>query len=56
MSVTKQLMGPIDFHSIFFLYYGVQQLFGYTYSLKCLLLCSAEERNSKRFGTTWGWV
>jgi len=23
---------------------------------KCLLLCSAEDRNSYRFGTTWEWV
>ncbi len=32
MLVTKQLMGPIDFHSIFFLTMevnGYQQLFGY---------------------------
>jgi len=24
--------------------------------LMWLLLCSAEERNSNSFGTTWGWV
>ncbi len=28
---------------------------GYTHLLK-YLLCSAEERNSYRFGITWGWV
>jgi len=28
----------------------------YQYSLKYLLLSSAEERNAFRFGTTWGWV
>jgi len=33
---------------------GTNQLFGYRYSLK-YLLCSAEDRNSYRFGTTWGW-
>jgi len=32
---------------------GALQLFGYPYSSKCLMLCSAEERNS--YGTTWGW-
>jgi len=43
MSLTKQLMGPIDLHSIFFL----------------LLLHTMEVtgalRNSNKFGTTWGW-
>ncbi len=28
---------------------------GYKLSSKCLPLCSAEQRNSYRFGTTWGW-
>jgi len=28
----------------------------YKHSSKYLLLCSAEERHSYRFGTTWGWV
>ncbi len=32
---------------------GYQQLLGYPHSLKCLLLCSAEERNSYMFGTMW---
>ncbi len=36
----------IDFHSIVFFYFmvvsGYQQLFGYQYSSKYLLLCSAE--------------
>ncbi len=35
---------------------GYQQLFGYQYSLKYIFLCSTEERNSHRFGTTWRWV
>ncbi len=29
---------------------------GYKRSSKYLPLCSAEQRNSYRFGTTWGWV
>ncbi len=28
----------------------------YKLSSKYLLLCSAEQRNSYRFGTNWGWV
>jgi len=28
----------------------------YWHSSKYLYLCSAEERNSYRFETTWGWV
>jgi len=35
---------------------GVQQMFGYRHSSKYLLLCSAEERNSYRFETTWRWI
>jgi len=41
------------FHCIVFDYH---QLFSYQHSSKYLLLCSAEERNFYRFGTTWGWV
>ncbi len=29
---------------------------GYKLSSKYLPLCSAEQRNSYKFGTTWGWV
>ncbi len=29
---------------------------GYKLSSEYLPLCSAEQRNSYRFGTTWGWV
>ncbi len=34
---------------------GYRQLLGSQHSSKYLLLCSTEERNSYRFGTTWGW-
>ncbi len=34
---------------------GYHQLFGYYHSSKYLLLCSAAQRNSYRFETTWGW-
>jgi len=36
LSVTQELMDPIDFHSIFIYFYvnGVHQLFGYPYSSK----------------------
>ncbi len=35
---------------------GYRQLFGYPHSSKQHILSSTEERNSYRFGTTWGWV
>jgi len=35
---------------------GIQQLFGNPYSSKFILVCSTEERNTYRFGTTWGRV
>jgi len=35
---------------------GAKQLFGSNPSSKYLQLCSADERNSYRFATTWGWV
>ncbi len=35
---------------------GDQKLFGYQHSSKYHLLCLTEERNSYRFGATWGWV
>jgi len=56
MAVTKQLMGLVDFYSIFsstMEVNGTHKLLDYPYSSKCLLLCSAEERY--RFGTS-GWV
>jgi len=49
MSVTKDLMDPIDFQCSFFPTVevnGVHQLFGYPYSSKYLLLCSAEQTTS----------
>ncbi len=49
-------MAAIDFHSIFFHTNGYRQLFGYQDSSKYLLLCSAENRNSCRIGTTWETV
>jgi len=47
--------GTTDFHSILFLL-GAKQLFGSNHSSKYLPLCSAEERKSYRFATTWGRV
>ncbi len=35
---------------------GYCQLVGYAHSSKYLLLCLTEERNSYRFGMTWGWI
>jgi len=34
----------------------VHQLIGYRYSSKYILLRSTEDRNSYRFGTTWGSI
>ncbi len=45
--------------TIDFSYYGSQwcpKTIGYKLSSKYLPLCSAEQRHSYRFGTTWGWV
>ncbi len=56
---TEQFWGTIDFHSIFFPTMevnGAPEQPGYKLSSKYLPLCSAEQRNSYRFGTTWGWV
>ncbi len=41
---------------VFFSYYGSQWCPGYKLSSRYLPLCLAEQRNSYRFGTTWGWV
>jgi len=35
---------------------NVTKLFGQEHSSEYLLLCSTEERNTYRFGTTWGWI
>ncbi len=56
---TEQFWGTIDFHSIFFptmAVNGAPKQPGYKLSSKYLPLCSAEQRHSYRFGTTWGWV
>ncbi len=56
---TEQFWGTIDFHSIFFPTMevnGAPKQPGYKLSSKYLPLCSAEQRHSFRFGTTWGWV
>ncbi len=56
---TEQFWGTIDFHSIFFPTMevnGAPKQPDYKLSSKYLPLCSAEQRNSYRFGTTWGWV
>jgi len=55
---TRQLIVAIDFHCICFPNIevnGAHQLFGYPYSSR-YILCSAKERKSYSFGTTWGWV
>jgi len=47
MSEAKELMDPIDFHSIFFIFFHtIESVFGYSCSSK-YLLCSAE-----MYGTT----
>ncbi len=59
MLETEQFLGTIDFHSIFFPTMevnGAPKQPGYKLSSKYLPLCSAEQRNSYKFGTTWGWV
>ncbi len=56
---TEQVWGTIDFHSMFFPTMevnGAPKQPGYKLSSKYLPLCSAEQRHSYRFGTTWGWV
>ncbi len=56
---TEQFWGTIDLHSIFFPTMevnGAPKQPGYKLSSKYLPLCSAEQRHSYRFGTTWGWV
>ncbi len=51
---TEQFWGTIDFHSIFFPTMednGAPKPPGFK-----IILCSAEQRNSYKFGMTWGWV
>ncbi len=40
----------------FILVKGAPELLCYPHSTEYLPLCSAEQRHSYRFGTTWGWV
>ncbi len=56
---TELFWGTIDFHSIFYptmKVNGAPKQPAYKLSSKYLPLCSAKQRNSYRFGTTWGWV
>ncbi len=56
---TEQFWGTIDFHSIVFPTMevnGAPKQPGYNLSSKYRPLCSAEQRNSYRFGTTCGRV
>ncbi len=56
---TEQFWGTIDFHSIFLPTMevnGAPKQPGYKLSSKYLPLCSAEQRHSYRFGSTWGRV
>ncbi len=56
---TEQFWDTIDFQSIFFPTMevnGAPKQPDYKLSSKYLPLCSAEQRHSYRFGTTWGWV
>ncbi len=60
MLLIKQLLVTIDFLSIFFSIQGksmsiINYLVKHTVQ-KYILLCLTEDRNSYRFGTTWGWV
>ncbi len=55
----QQFWGTIDFHSIFFPTMednGAPKQPGYKLSSEYLPLCSAEQRHSYRFRTTWEWV
>ncbi len=57
--VTRLFWGTIDFHSrkkITMEVNGAPELLCFPQSSEYLPLCSAEQRHSYRFGTTWGWV
>ncbi len=59
MFVTSLFWGTIDFHSRrknTMEVNGAPELLCFPHSSEYLPLCSAEQRNSYRFGTTWGWV
>ncbi len=56
---NRAVLGHHWFHRIFFPTMeinGALKQASYKLSSKYLSLCSAEQRNSYRFGTTWGWV
>ncbi len=53
----NQLLTLGDFHIFPTIKVNVdQQLFGYPDSPEYIILCSAQERNEYRFGTTWEWL
>ncbi len=57
--VTRLFWGTIDFHSRkknTMEVNGDPELLCFTHASEYLPLCSAEQRNSYRFRTTWGWV
>ncbi len=57
--VTRLFWGTIDFHSRkknTMEINGAPELLCFPHSSEYLPLCSAEQRHSYRFGTTWGWV
>ncbi len=57
--VTRLFWGTIDFHSRktnTMQVNGAPELLCFPHSSEYLPLCSAEQRHSYRFGTTWGWV
>ncbi len=57
--VTRLFWGTIDFHSRkknTIEVNGAPELLCFPHSSEYLPLCSAEQRNSYRFETTWGWV
>ncbi len=57
--VTRLFWGTIEFHSRkknTMEVNGAPELLCFPHSSEYLPLCSAEQRHSYRFGTTWGWV
>ncbi len=57
--VTRLFWGTIDLHSReknTMEINGAPELLCFPHSSEYLPLCSAEQRHSYRFGTTWGWV
>ncbi len=57
--VTRLFWGTIEFHSRknnAMLVNGAPELLCFPHSSEYLPLCSAEQRHSYKFGTTWEWV